>query len=252
MTGMIRMVRSEFMKLRHTLLLSLHLLIPAAGAGLFLLYYRVSGWNPVGKVQGYLQVTAVAYPFLISMLCPMAAEMEEEAHLQTFYMMAEKKYRALALKWLVLEILSLGAVCLAVCGFGAGYSVVVGENPFPAAVYIKAALIIWGCGGVLYLWHLLLSFQFGKGVSIGFGILEALLPALMLTGLGDGVWQMAPCAWGGRWCEYLLLYSVDVKSWQAVWQGVRGELITCVLIAAFTTGAVFLWFHYFEGRRCQD
>ena len=36
--------------------------------------------------------------------------------------------------------------------------------------------------------HLFVSFQFGKGASIGLGIVEALLVALLLTGLGDRIW----------------------------------------------------------------
>ncbi len=160
MIGLIRITKCELLKVRHTLLFWLHLLVPSFGIGIFLLYYSYSAWTPESKVHAYLQVIAIVYPFLISMLCSMAVEMEEEGHLQTFFLMAGKKRNALLGKWLSLEILSFGAIVLTVCGFGAGFHFAVGSDPFPALVYLKAALLFWGCGAVLYFWHLSLSFRF--------------------------------------------------------------------------------------------
>ena len=250
MTGLIRLTKCELLKVRHTVLFWLHILIPVIGMGIFLLYYSYSAWTPEGKVHAYLQATAIVYPFLISILCPMAVEIEEEGCLQTLFLMAGKKRNALFSKWLALQLLSFGAIFLTVCGFGIGFHFVVGTDPFPAVVYMKAVLLLWICGAVLYFWHLFLGFRFGKGVSIGFGIGEMLLPALMLTGLGEGIWQFIPCAWGGRWCDYLLLYSIE--GWDQAYQNLKGELHVCIVLAVLIIGTVFLWFHYFEGRRCQD
>ena len=59
----------------------------------------------------------------------------------------------------------------------------------------------------LYLWQLILAFQFGKGVSIGAGIISGLISALMLTGLGDYVWKYVFVCWTGR-VPYTYLQSV--------------------------------------------
>ena len=63
---------------------------------------------------------------------------------------------------------------------------------------IFAALLLWGSSVPLYLWKLILAFQFGKGVTIGAGIISGLISALMLTGLGDYVWKYVFVCWTGR------------------------------------------------------
>ena len=83
---------------------------------------------------------------------------------------------------------------------------------------------------VLYAFHLFLSLCFGKAASMAAGIVEAVLAALMLTGLGDGCWPVVPCAWSGRWSSYLLLYEAGV----------------------LITAGIFIWFHYYEGRQCEE
>ena len=42
------------------------------------------------------------------------------------------------------------------------------------------------------------AFRFGKGVSIGVGIISGLVSALMLTNLGMFVWKYVPVSWTGR------------------------------------------------------
>ena len=70
-----------------------------------------------------------------------------------------------------------------------------------------AAFIMW-CGSIpLYIWQMLLAFQFGKGVSIGAGIISGLVSALMLTNLGMYVWKYIPVSWTGR-LPYAYLQTV--------------------------------------------
>ena len=51
----------------------------------------------------------------------------------------------------------------------------------------------------------LVVFYFGKGASIGIGIIGSLISALMLTGLGDGIWQVIPWAYSMRLSSYFIL-----------------------------------------------
>ena len=43
-----------------------------------------------------------------------------------------------------------------------------------------------------------MAFRFGKGVSIGAGIVSGLVSALMLTNLGTFIWKYIPVSWTGR------------------------------------------------------
>lgn len=78
MRGWIRLLKSEAVRLRHTALSRVHLILPAAGAAVFLGYYSVSKWDSAAKVQAYLQVVACVWPFLCGVLCGMAEEMEAD------------------------------------------------------------------------------------------------------------------------------------------------------------------------------
>lgn len=61
MRSFVRLIKSEVLRMRHTTLLKIHLILPAAGAAVFLIYYSFSRWDSAGKVQGYLQVVSSQY-----------------------------------------------------------------------------------------------------------------------------------------------------------------------------------------------
>lgn len=246
-------IRSECMKMRHTMLLWIHFLVPLTGVLVFLLYYRGSSiWGAVGKAEAYLQTAAIVYPFLAGIVCAESAELEETGHYQTFLLSVRHKFQALLIKWIVLMLFSFLSISTAVCGFGAGFALMNKSTPFPAAVYIRAAAVMWLGQIVVYLIHLFLGMQFGKGASIGIGVMEFLISALCLTGLGDGIWPFLPCAWSSRWCSYLLLYTENHKMWNQISRAAIKESMICAVLGIAVIILAFGWFHYYEGRRCRD
>ena len=56
MREVFRTLKAEFWKMKHTLLPLLHLLIPAAGAAIFLGYYRFAAFSDMGQVSGYIHL----------------------------------------------------------------------------------------------------------------------------------------------------------------------------------------------------
>ena len=241
------LIQGEFIKMRRTKLFRIHLMIPVAGAAVFLLYYSFSLWSPPGKVQGYLETMASVYPFLAGLICAMSVELEEEGHMQTFLLSGRRKCSIFLGKWLALLMLSFTAAAVAVLGFAAGYEFILRENPFSAGFYIRSLFAIWLGAAVLYAFHLFLSLRFGKSVSLAAGIAESVLSAVMLTGLGEGCWPFFPCAWGGRWSSYLLVYEAG-----SLPQKITGELAVCAAAAVLIIAGIFLWFHYYEGRRSEE
>lgn len=253
MRELARLIQGEFIKMRHTKLLWMHIFVPAAGAAVFLLYYGYAPWSAEGKVQGYMESVAVAYPFLAGLVCAMSVELEEEGHMQTFLLSGRRKYRLFLGKWLALGLCSLAASAIAFPGFAAGYEFILRQNPYPAHFYILGWLALWGGQMVLYAFHLFLSLCFGKAASMAAGIVEAVLAALMLTGLGDGCWPVVPCAWSGRWSSYLLLYEAgDRGRWSAAARSLPAQLAVCAAAAVLITAGIFIWFHYYEGRQCEE
>lgn len=250
MRELCRLVRAEFWKMRHTLLPWIHVLIPLLGITIFLAYYRISRVSEAGKVSGYIQTLAVVFPLIISVVCCLSVEMEEQGHFQTFLRAAVHKKNALLAKWIVLSGMGLASMLLAVGGFAAGYWMLTGRAVFGNGEALGMAAVLWLSGLGLYLLHLFLNLSFSKNISLCAGTAQLLVAALFLTGLGEGLWQFFPCSWGSRWSGYLLLYWKGNAAVSA--EFVCKSLGICVCLCTVLWGMIFLWFHYYEGRQCHD
>ncbi|MCS4516480.1 hypothetical protein JTS93_10565 [Clostridium botulinum] len=80
-----------------------------------------------------------------------------------------------------------------------------GFKKMDAMFYVQEAVVLFVANVLLYILHVLVTLKLGRGASIGLGIAGTLLSALMLTGLGDRVWQWTPWAFGVRFCDYTML-----------------------------------------------
>lgn len=216
MKGFARLLAAEMRKYAHTPVLKIHLVLPLVGMAVFLLYYSFSGWSSAGKVQAYLEVVACIWPFLTGLVCGMAAEMEAEAGYQILLLLPPGRCRGIAAKWLGLLIMGLGAVLLAILGFGILYRLLPGGDVFSLDLYVREALVIWLGQIPVYLIHLFLALRLGKAASISAGAGGMILACLMLTGMGEGIWMYLPWAFSGRWCDYVLVYHMGVMAPGAV------------------------------------
>lgn len=234
--------------MRHTPLLYLHLWIPLLASGLFLLYFRYAPWEPEREVYAYAEVLGISYPLISAMISQLSVELEEPGHYQLLFLGQEGGWKMFAGKWAALLLLSFGSAVLAAAGFGLLYGPLTGDDPFRIKIYLLLALALWGGQISVYLLHLLLGLAFGRAVSVIAGVVEAVLAALLLTGLGEGRWMFLPCAFSGRWSSYLLLYEKNREAAEAF----PGEWMISAAVTVFVSAAVFVWFHFYEGRRCSD
>lgn len=234
--------------MRHTPLLYLHFWIPLLSLAVFLPYFWYARWRPEKEVYAYVEILGTVYPLLSAVISQLSVELEEPGHCQLLFLGAGRKWKSLAGKWAALLILSFGSAMSAVAGFGLLYGILTGDYPFHMKAYLLLALALWGGQVSVYLLHLMLGLVFGRGASIIIGVGEAVLAALLLTGLGDGRWMFIPCAFSGRWSSYMLLYERNLMAAADFKGGFMVSGIVVVLVAA----AVFVWFHFYEGRRCGD
>ena len=132
--------------------------------------------------------------------------------------------------------------------FGIGFGRIASSDIEIMKGCIFAALLLWGSSVPLYLWQLILAFQFGKGVSIGAGIISGLISALMLTGLGDYVWKYVFVCWTGR-VPYTYLQSVlgetSVGEWLSFIPG-------CLIFTGISMVYYFWWVNHWEGNRISE
>lgn len=289
--GLISRFRAETLKIRRTWILWLHIVMPVMGILIFFLYYQVSGVKNWNTFTSYVEVLGVACPALVGILCGLTAEQERNAgKFQNLLGIGMSRAENLAVKLLHLLIWNLAAMALAVLGFGMGYFGVLGGMWKPWYVYAGVLLLLWLPQIFAYCFHLFLALQFGGGISIGTGVAESLVGALLLTGLGDGIWPFVPCAWASRLtglCLYLCRISTEgadsiaktaavagmrgMDGTSDVWTAadaemeelarkmtdmVGGQLRVGLVCAAGITvvGLVlfFLWFHFFEGGKAEE
>lgn len=200
------------------------------------------------KVIAFYQAIGAGLPVLIGIFTASVMEQEQNAGNFQNMLSLSKKGVAFISKLLLLLLLCLGSVLLTTLIFGTGFGRISSSNIGSMKVCILAALLLWGSSVPLYLWQLILAFQFGKGVSIGAGIISGLISALMLTGLGDYVWKYVFVCWTGR-VPYTYLQSVlgeiSVGEWLSFIPG-------CLIFTGISMVYYFWWVNHWEGNRISE
>ncbi|WP_411681529.1 lantibiotic immunity ABC transporter MutG family permease subunit [Clostridium thailandense] len=249
MSTLFRLIAGDFRKIQRSSIVWIHVIVPILITSAFLFYYSFSNINNISKVEGFMEVLSVGFPLIIGIVCAMVVEQEACAGNFQELLMSKNKLLNFVSKVCMLIIMALGSLITAIGGLALGLKFLLHKNPFSAAFYGKIILLLLFCEIFLYLMHLLCSFKFGSGASIGIGIAEGLVSALMLTGLGDGLWQLIPCSWGGRVSNYYIQLNtykgnIEIYRWEFQ-SGIYMFIIATVLLFL----ASLLWFNKFEGRR---
>ncbi|BCN30802.1 lantibiotic immunity ABC transporter MutG family permease subunit [Anaeromicropila herbilytica] len=249
MVVLLRLICADLYKLRKTSLLRIHLFVPMIGAVSFLLYYKTAPKDTFNEISAFYEALAIAFPILIGLLCAMVMSVEEQAgNFQE--MLTRTKNRALPFisKIITLLFLEIGALILALGIFDVGIQCFVRQKNFPIVTYIEIFFVLFIGNVMLYIIHLVLSFRFGKGVSIGLGIVGSLIEALMLTGIGDKWWKIIPYSWSARFVDYISLKQLSVSNYLLL----RADFHNGILIAIVSSGVILilsiLWFHHWDSK----
>lgn len=226
-----------------------HLLIPAGTSVVFLIYYRYSGWNADAKVTAYYQVLGMGLPLLTGVFCAMLAEQELSAGGFQNMLSVPKRQAAFFSKLSLLLLFGTAAVLLASVLFGTGYCFGM-EWCFAAySLYWKAAFVMMGGSVFSYILHLFLAFRFNKGVTIALGFAESLLSALLLTGMGEGIWMYVPAAWASR---FVTLFFATGGRYDTGKAGAFADLDAAVSLCMMMTFAGLfsfgVWAGFWDGR----
>ncbi len=252
MKVILRGIRTEFLKMRHTLLYPLSIAIPLLASGLFLLYYRFAGWSEQAQISGYMELAGMALPFLVSVLCAGNIRLEEQNHFQVFLGSYPHKWNGLAVKGLALAGLCLSSISSGVFLFGTGYRVLLGKEGLSASWYLWMILVLFLGSVPLYLEHLFWNLQFSGTISQCVGVSQSLLSALFLTGLGEGRWKFFPCTWSARGVMLLCGRIAQNKTDSFFFDLKETGWVICPLLFVLLCAIIGLWFHFYEGRQCND
>jgi len=236
MIALLRCIKSDFYKLKHTSILWIHLLIPLAGAFVFLLYYHVTIRNTIMDIGYYLEILAITFPLLIGLISGIVIEQEEQAgNFQVMLCSEKSKCTTYLSKLILLLLLGSFSIILAVGTFAIGF------QALPYLFYLKAAGALVLGNIFIYSLHVFISLQFGKGASTGLGIFGSVISALMITSVGDNIWQWIPWAWSVRLC----------LSAETAFDTQKGLIIILFTICIIFVASLF-WFEKWEGRKSYD
>ena len=200
------------------------------------------------KVIAFYQAIGAGLPVLIGIFTASVMEQEQNAGNFQNLLSLPDKLTAFLSKLLMLLLLCMCSVLLTAIIFGIGFGRIASSNIGSMKVCILAAVLLWGSSVPLYLWQLILAFQFGKGVSIGAGIISGLISALMLTGLGDYVWKYVFVCWTGR-IPYT--YLQDALGEAGAGEGLS-FMPVCLIFTGISMVYYFLWGSHWEGNRISE
>lgn len=244
-------IKSDLYKLLHSPLLYIHILIPATGIFLFLWYYSYSIWSELEKISAYIQALSICYPVLIGVITSNFTDMEQKAaNFQTLLSTPTQKCIPHLAKLTTLIAFGFASSLLSLLVFGYGLQLL-GYTTFHLLFFFFTAILLLISVFPLYVLQCIVSFVFGKGYSLGLGIIGSLLSALLQTGLGDNLWPFLPWGIAARFSDSLLIaraMCIDFFDMNGMIQG-----IISVVFFSFLFLAIFmLVFEKWEGRKSED
>lgn len=240
-------IKAEIIKLKRSRFFLTHILVPLAGAVLFSFYLKNRNWDETMKLSTYLTAIAAAFPFMISIVTAMNIQIEEDNSFMWMLQAAERK-TVLFSKLVVLNVMGCFSVAFAFfLGIAFGF----------ASFFVPAwKLFLFLCmpNVILYAFHMMLSLQFGKSVSVFLGICGTIISMLFLTGLGDGIWKFVPGSMAARACNELILLGDPAYSDRAaIYKAdLSGFFLICGIEIILMILLLALWFSHWEGRKVYE
>lgn len=171
-------IKSEVVKLRHTPIFLLHIIVPLLGGLLFAMYFHLySGQQSITqRLNLILQATSTFFPLAISIAVSLGINLEEEGHFQALFVGMESKSKLIIAKLIL--FLGLGAVAIVILFLPILFSVAVMDQELSISVlntvlYSYVYIILGNI--VTYMIHFWLSLKSGLGASVITGVLESLI-----------------------------------------------------------------------------
>lgn len=255
-----RLLRSDWLKWRRSVLFWSAVGIPAGYALLLAAYFSASSSSldlADRSYRAFIEGWSVFLPMILGVWSGLIGMQEEQAG-QFAVMLGTEASRPLIYigKWSILAFMTVAGTFLSVVVFLVGCTRVADLNTELWGLYFGGAVSI--CLGSLFLVsvHLFLSFAAGLGATIGIGAAGTLMAAIIgASVIGDAVWQWVPWAWGprlsqmfGRWMT-VQDTGTDVSFIQALWW--EGAALSVAAAVAAVIGSL-LWFQRWEGRKTAD
>lgn len=243
-------VKSDFFKLRNSLFFGAHILFPISGVALVLLYAVFAAVSDINKIAVFFQLFAIAYPFVISIVCEIAAEQEIRAgHCQNILVLRSRT-KAILSKFLLLIFAGLFAILFSTFLLIMVLPVTGTKLILPVSSLMLPVLTLWSSNILLYAVHIILAFRFGRTICIGIGAIGSLLAALLQTGLGTGLWFVLPYGFGIRLTDFSLKFVLQVLP--TINAELKLGIGICLGMTVLFIAILLIWFSKYGGKCAND
>ncbi|WP_186668793.1 lantibiotic immunity ABC transporter MutG family permease subunit [Sporosarcina sp. BP05] len=185
MKQMIHLWRAEQVKIRRTPSVWLHLFIPIAISFLFLWYYGFSQVNFETKWTAFIQLLAISFPFMISVVVSIAVDQERQNGFVSLLAGIPNKNTIIAVKILRLFCWGTFSLACSILIFVTGLKLQ-NQSSNDVMYFLISTSIIMLTVLLLYFVHWFVDLRFSRNYSIALGLVESLIAAVFMTGLGEG------------------------------------------------------------------
>lgn len=243
-------LKSDLYKLHNSSFFWAHILFPAFGAALVLLYATLAAVSDISKIAVFFQLFAIAYPFAVSIVCEITAGQEIQAgHCQNILVL-HSRTKAILSKFLSLITAGLLATVFGLLLFTLLLPATGTKLSFSTSFLLLPALILWSSNILLYALYIILAFRFGKTICIGMGAVGSLLVALLQTGLGTGLWFVLPFGFGIRLSDFALQSVLGIMP--VVSKELKFGILMCAGMTVLLVAILFAWFSHYEGKYTNE
>lgn len=250
MIELLRYIKCDLYKLRHSAFFWLHILFPMCGTVLVSLYASFADVSSISKIATFFQLYAIAYPFVISVVCTVVAEQEIKAGYCQNILVLPSRIKVILSKFFIMATCGLLSVGFGTALFAGLFPLTDANLNISYMNYLIPALVLWGSNLLLYALHLIGAFCFGRNVCIGAGTVGSLLAALLQTGLGTGLWFVLPYGFGVRLTEYFLMYSMKlVLEMRAE---IKCGIGCCIVATSMVIGLLIGFINHYSGKPAAD
>lgn len=246
---MIKIIKSEIYKIKHTWLLWIHIVLPIAYSSLFYVASKTTGLKNFEEsdiIQTYFILLGAIIPIILSFITSKVVDMEISAgKFQVLLSTTKSRSKAYIGKLLVLELGFVISLALAIIIFAilTGY-----QNTLDWLIEFSLIVISSLSPYMIHLW---VSIVLSSGASIGLGFLETMITLLSMTVIGDSIWYFIPCTWGSRLpAMYITMGKVSDLSYFYKELRIWSFAALFIILALFISSII--WFNKWDGKSVSE